>query len=1013
MQGKNGKVTGSVVVAGGGVGGIQASLDLANSGYRVYLVESSQAIGGQMPKLDKTFPTNDCSMCIISPKLVEVGGHPNIELITYSDITGIEGSPGNFRIMVNKKARSVDMEKCTGCGTCYQKCPTKVPSEFDEGLGIRKAIYVRFPQAVPNVPVIDRENCRFFTQGKCRVCEKVCPVKAIDFDQKDERITIEAGALIVAPGFEAFNPRLKGEYGYGRIKNVITSLEFERFLSASGPLAGEVARPSDMKHPEKIAWIQCVGSRDSSIGNDYCSSVCCMYATKEAIIAKEHDERIEPTIFYMDIRAFGKDFDSYYERAKDRYGVRYIRSMISGLYERPKSKNVIVRYINAEGKNTEEEFDMVVLSVGMVPSGDAVELCGRLGIELDKYRFCKTGTFSPLETSKEGVFVCGAFQSPKDIPETVAQASGAAAYAGGILSSARGDLVADTSYPDEREVSGGDARIGVFVCHCGINIASVVDVTTVAEYARSLPGVVYSENCMYACSQDMQQRIVDLIRENNLNRVVVASCSPKTHEPLFQATLRKAGLNKYLFEMANIRDQCSWVHSGEKENATVKAKDLVRMAVANAALLSPLKEISLDVNHRGLVIGGGHAGMVAALKLADQGFAVTLLEKEEELGGNLRDIFYTIRGDDVQKYLAELIEKVENNPLITVVRGAEIDDFQGYKGNFTTSVLIGPAMRSMKIEHGITIVATGGDESLPEEYLYGENDSVLTQKELEKRIMTDTDSIRALKEIVMIQCVGSRDEKRPYCSRICCSNAIKNALKIKEINPGARIYILNRDIRTYGTLEEYYKLAREKGVVFIKYDPENKPDVKDIEGALQVNIRDHILRENLNLNPDLLVLSAAIVPKENEELAGMLKINRNSDNFYLEAHMKLRPVDFATEGIYLTGLAHMPKLIEETIAQSAAAASRAATVLSQDKLQSEAVVAKVTPELCAVCLTCVRVCPFGVPFINEESTAEINPLLCQGCGTCVSECPGKAIELQHYRDVQILAKCGNVAAGVE
>ncbi len=1012
MAGNNGKVIGSVMVAGGGIGGIQASLDLANSGYKVYLVEASQAIGGQMPKLDKTFPTNDCSMCIISPKLVEVGGHPNIELITYAEILGIEGGPGNFKVKVNRKARSVDMEKCTGCGTCYQKCPTKIPSEFDEGVGLRKAIYVRFPQAVPNVPVIDRENCRFFTLGKCRVCEKVCPVKAINYDQKDEVVTIETGALIVAPGFEPFDPRLKGEYGYGRIKNVITSLEFERYLSASGPLGGEVARPSDKKHPEKIAWIQCVGSRDSSIGNDYCSSVCCMYATKEAIIAKEHDEHIKATIFYMDIRAFGKDFDSYYERARDQYDVRYIRSMISGLYERPKNKNVIVRYINAEGKNTEEEFDMVVLSVGMVPSKDAVELCGRLGIETDKYRFCKTGTFAPLQTSKEGIYVCGSFQSPKDIPETVAQASGAAAYAGGLLSSARGELVADIRYPDECDVSSEDVRIGVFVCHCGINIASVVDVSSVAEYAKSLPGVAYSENCMYACSQDMQQRIVDLIREHNLNRVVTASCSPKTHEPLFQATLRKAGLNKYLFEMANIRDQCSWVHSGEKENATVKAKDLVRMAVANAALLSPLSEISLDVNHRGLVIGGGHAGMIAALELADQGFAVTLLEKEKELGGNLRNIFYTIRGDDVQKYLKELIGRVEANPLITTVKGAEIDDFQGYKGNFTTSVLIGPAMRSMKIEHGITIVATGADESVPEEYLYGKNGRVLTQKELEKKIVTDADSIRSANEVVMIQCVGSRDEKRPYCSRICCSNAIKNALKIKELNPGARIYILNRDIRTYGTLEEYYKLAREKGIIFIKYDPESKPAVTENEGALQVIIRDHILRTDLSLNPDLLILSAAIVPKENEELAGMLKINRNSDNFYLEAHMKLRPVDFATEGIYLAGMAHMPKLIEETIAQSAAAASRAATVLSKDKLQSEAVVAKVTPELCAVCLTCVRVCPFGVPFINDEGTAEINPLLCQGCGTCVSECPGKAIELQHYRDVQIIAKCEKVVEAV-
>ena len=1008
MSNNNNKIIGSVLVAGGGIGGMQASLDLANAGIKVYLIEEEASIGGQMPKLDKTFPTNDCSMCIISPKLVEVGGHPNIELITNTEILDIKGAPGNFNITLNRKARSVDIEKCTGCGTCYQKCPSKVPSEFDEDIGIRKAIYVRFPQAVPNVPVIDREHCTFFIKGKCKICEKVFPVDAIIYDQEDEELIIEAGSVIISPGFDAFDPAVKGEFGYGRIKNVITSLEFERILSASGPYLGEIKRSSDGKHPQKIAWIQCVGSRDESCGNDYCSSVCCMYATKEAVIAREHDNNIEPTIFYMDIRAFGKGFDTYYERARDKHGVRFIRSMVSGLYERPGNDNVIVRYVDSAGDFTEEEFDMVVLSIGLVPSKKAVKLCERLEIDVDKYNFCSTSTFEPLKTSRDGIFVCGSFQSPKDIPETVAQASGAAAYAGGIVSSARGELIREIEYPVERDVTDEELRIGVFVCHCGVNIAGVVDVKAVSEYARSLPGVAYVEDCMYTCSQDTLQKIIGLVKEHNLNRVVTASCSPKTHEPLFQETLREAGLNKYYFEMANIRDQCSWVHQSEKEKATEKSKDLVRMAVANAALLSPLKEISLDVNHRGVVIGGGHAGLIAALNLANQGFEVTLLEKGSELGGNLRNIHYTIQGDDVQEYLHDLINRVESNSLVTVIRNAEIDNFEGYKGNFTTSILIGPAMRTMTIEHGITIVATGAEELKPDEYMYGENENVLTQMELEKKIIEDQNYIKRLKEFVMIQCVGSREEKRPYCSRICCSNAVKNALKLKELNPDAKIYVLYRDIRTYAMHELFYKKAREEGILFIKYETDKKPEISYENSSLKVSVYEPVIKLNIELNPDLLVLSSAVIPRENEQLAAMLKINRDSDKFYLEAHAKLRPVDFATEGIYLTGLAHLPKLIDETVSQSAAAAARAATVLSKDKLQAESIVAIVTPELCAVCLTCVRACPFGVPVINSESTAEINPLLCQGCGTCVSDCPGKAIELEHYRDVQILAKCNHI-----
>ncbi|MFC1670425.1 FAD-dependent oxidoreductase [Spirochaetota bacterium] len=680
---------------------------------------------------------------------------------------------------------------------------------------------------------------------ECMQCVKACLAEAIIHDDVERVRDISVGSVILSPGFDPFDPVIKGKFGYGRFPNVVTSMEFERILSASGPFKGNVVRPSDNEHPTKVAWIQCVGSRDTSCGNDYCSSVCCMYATKEAIIAREHDSRIEPTIFYMDIRAFGKDFDLYYERARDEHGVKYVRSMVSDLIESPESKNIIISYLDENGKFLNEEFHMVVLSIGIVPSESAKQLCRRLDVDIDKYGFCETGTFEPLETSKEGVYVCGAFQSPKDIPETVAQASGAAAFAGGILASSRGDLIEEVVYPPERDVLNEEPRIGVFVCNCGINIGGFLDVPDVKEYASTLPGVVFTDENLYTCSQDTQEKIRDAVIENNLNRVIVASCSPRTHESLFQSTIKEAGLNKYLFEMANIRDQCSWVHQNERDEATKKAMDLVRMAVGNATLLAPLQELTLDVNHKGLVIGGGHAGMIAALKLAEQGYEVTLLEKEGELGGNLRNIYYTLNGDDVQDYLKGLIANVESHPNITVIMNAIIDSHEGYKGNFQTSLLVGPTMRAIKIDHGIAIVATGAEESKPAEYLYGEDDRVLTQKEFENKIENDEESVKGAGDIVMIQCVGSRDDTRPYCSRICCSVAIKNALKMKDLNPDARIYVLYRDIRTYGLMEEYYTRAREKGIVFIRYDLEKKPEVTKEGNRLSLKVFDPVIGFNI------------------------------------------------------------------------------------------------------------------------------------------------------------------------
>lgn len=1462
--------SGAVLVVGGGIGGMQASLDLTESGFKVYLLEKDVSIGGTMSQLDKTFPTNDCSMCIMSPKLVEVARNPNIEMITHADLLSLEGEPGNFTAAIARHTKRVDPEKCTGCGLCTQNCPLEVLSEYNEGETGRSAIYINYPQAVPSTYVIDKEDppcaiacpihldvreyvgliaegryeeslaiirnklpfpsvcgricshpCEtmclrgrkvdepiaiaslkrfvadyeeksgkpipvpavhekreekiavigagpagltcandlalkgyhvhifeklpvpggmlsvgipdyrlprrvldkeidaikalgvdvstgvafgkdktfedlkkegfkavFFAVGAhknqalnipgedldgvmpgvdflrdinlgnletlsghvivigggnvaidaarsalrvgaesveicyrrsrkempaneeeieealqegitirylvspveivgkdgrvsgvrmirmrlsdpdetgrrrpipvkgsefvlkadsvipaigqridvqlleslgfdltrrgtpkvdtitlqtnlpdvfaggdlvtgpamaidamaagkraavsidryikgqdlkagreldevffpvedvregiekeprvpmpevdiskrtktfeevqlgfteemavreakrclscrrclgCGICADVCEANAIDYTLPPVVERVNVGAVILSPGFDEYDPIHKGEYGYGRYQNVVSSIEFERMLSATGPFSSTVMRPSDGDIPQKIAFIQCVGSRDTD--HPYCSSVCCMYATKEAIIAKEHLEGIETTIFYMDIRAFGKGFDAYYERAQSQFGVKYVRSMISRVSEIPETGDLVLTYLSEDGALKNEVFQMVVLSVGLQPSREGVKLSNRISVDLNGYGFCDTHPFTPVSTSRPGVFVCGAFQGPKDIPETVSQASSAVAYAAGILEEARGTELVHEELPEELNVEGQEPRIGVFVCHCGVNIGSVVDVPSVRDYAKTLDGVVYAEDNLFTCSQDTQDRIKERIKEHNLNRVVVASCSPRTHEPLFQATIRQAGLNKYLFEMANIRDQCSWVHMHTKSEATEKSKDLVRMAVASARELVPLHEKTLPIIKKGLVIGGGVAGMTAALKLSDQGYEVFLVEKEPELGGNLRNVYFTIEGKDVQAFLSKMIEEVTQNEKIHVITNALIVDFSGTQGNFSTGIMVAPGMYYRKLEHGVVIVATGGEELKPNEYLYGENDHVMTQLEFERQLVKEPQFSLSQNIVVMIQCVGSRNEERPYCSRVCCSTAVKNALRLKDKNPDAQIIVLYRDIRTYGLMEPYYREARRRGVIFVRYNPEEKPEVSVTDGRLTVQFFEHVIKRKITIFPDTLVLSSATIPRENEELALMLKVPRMADGFFLEAHMKLRPVDFATDGIYVCGLAHSPKNISESIAQAAAAAARAGTVLAKDYISVGGVVAVVDEEKCAACLTCVRVCPYSVPVINERGKAEIDPVKCHGCGVCAGECPGKAIELQYFRDVQVIAKC--------
>jgi heterodisulfide reductase subunit A len=1193
------RTTGAVMVVGGGISGMQSALDLANSGFKVYLVERAPAIGGKMAQLDKTFPTNDCSMCIVSPKLVEVGRHRNIELLTHSEVVKLDGEAGNFTATIASHARyvdidkctgcglcelacpvtsiswfpeqpeagekkqklkaknkaiirgpglpeptsnaawtftvdkekcskcgachraclhdavswqkkeiaSIDQEKCTGCGACFVACPEKFSAvtisdaaeldkslgaalvarseeivkargkldqgergdcircglcammctkvmgigalkmvaegievgrdicqvcgacasvcpvnflevaqltdktvrplldEFNEGLNTRKPVNIFYPQAVPRVPVIDENSCVKLNTDECGTCQSVCGVGAIDYTHIGGEKQIEIGSVIFSPGIEVFEPSIRGEFGYGIYKNVVTSIEFERLLSASGPTSGTVSRPGDGAHPKKIAWIQCVGSRDASCNREYCSSVCCMYATKEAYIAREHDSAIEPTIFYIDMRSFGKNFDTYISRAEE-HNIRYVRAMVSRVYEDPQTGDLELRYIDEQGKRCSEVFEMVVLSVGIQVPEQAKKLAGVLDIDLDAYGFAVTDGFRPLAASRPGVFVSGAFNGPKDIPETVSEASGAAQAASVGLATARNTLLREEVLPSQKiEEPDEELRVGVFVCHCGSNIASVVDVAAVTEYARSLPNVVFADHPLYTCSQDSVETIKELIREHDLNRVVVSACSPSTHEPLFMSTLQQAGINKYYFDMANIRDQCSWVHPLEPAKATEKAKRLMRMAVANVSQAEPLTELEFDVESTLLIIGGGVAGMTAAVEAAGQGFGVYLVEQQAELGGQVNNLKRSWDGQDFAPFLDDLKNQVTQNEQIRVLTNSAVVDQGGFVGSFESEVMT-PTGGSRKIKHGAILIATGAEEYRPELYGLGERDDVLSQTDFEARLVDNPEQAAALDSVVMLQCAGSRcSDYLNYCSRICCNQAVKNSLKLKEINPEARIDVLYRDMRCYGLSELDYLRARRAGVNFIRFDPDKSaPAIDTVAQTISISVEDPSIGRTVQLNPDLLVLSTGIVPRDTEELATMLRVPRNDNGFFIEAHAKLRPVDLASEGVFMAGTAHGPKNVTETIAQAQAAVARAATILASNKLKLSGVYSTVIAENCAVCLTCVRACPYGIPVINEEHTAYINPALCQGCGICVAECPAKTITLGRYMDENINAK---------
>jgi len=1031
----------AAMVVGGGIGGMRAALDLAEAGLKVYLIEQTPCLGGRVAQLGYMFPQHDCVLCrgtsdhgygctrpSISPAYIQNNQHPNIEILTNTHVMDVQGQAGDFTVSLRQEPRYVIPERCINCGYCTQVCPIELPDSYQQGMATRKAAYKVSARAAPDAYVIDRgPYC-----DDCNKCVEICPTQAIDLELPPRLMTAEVGAIILALGFQVYDPTEMGELGFGRYPNVLHAMTYERLASRSGPTEGVIIRPSDSKPPHSIAWLQCIGSRDQQ--NTYCSSICCMYGTKEAILAKQRlGKDVDCHIFIMDERAFNKEYSTYFNNARQEHGIQYIRSRISTIHEDPTNHNLVLQYADPDGNLHEDQFEMVVLATGLQPPESAHQLARMLDIQLSEYGFCKTDKFTPLQTTRPGVFVCGAFSSPKEIVETIIDASGAAAEVMRLLNDRLNTypytrempFLSAEVLPPERDISNESPRVGVFICTCGGTITGedehghgMIDAHNLTKHVEQWEGVVISKVMETACFPDSIAAIQEEILTSNINRVVIAACSNRTHDPLFQRAARRAGLNPYLVELVNLREQCSRVHQWQRDLANRKALELIRVAVGRVIAARPVYKQIHKCRPDALVIGGGVSGMTSALAIADSGYDVHLVERTEMLGGNLLKLHYVAEGYNPQLLLRDLVNRVRAHKGISVYTRSEVTRHTGHVGSFKAEILTqlpGSESEKTSIEHGVTIVATGGQEARKHPWL--SFPKVITQQELEEMIIHHPEKITSLKNVVMIQCVRP-EGVMDYCSRVCCTNTMKNAIRIKLFNPQCNVTVLYRNIVTYGFREEYYNEARQQGVIFIRFTDEEPPQViyNDNYDRLEVKVRDLTLNRRLTIQADLIPLSTSIIPADGAlELAEMLRVPLSSEGFFEEAQLKLRPMDFMREGIFLAGMAHYPKFLEESSSHALAAAARALAILSsQEEFYLGGVVAQVDPDKCVGCLTCTRTCPFSIPQVIEEEgrlgvgelggAAFIDPAQCQGCGTCTAECPANAIQLINYTDEQIMLK---------
>lgn len=983
-----------VLIIGAGIAGIRASLDVADAGGQVILVERSPSIGGKMAALDKNFPTLDCSICIEGPVMGEVIQHDNIEVLTLAELTNLSGSAGDFTAEIYQAPRFVG-DECTRCDDCVTACPEYTENEFDEGIGSRTAIFTPFEQAEPGAYMIDMDSCLNDPPNNmpCDRCVRACMPDCIDFEMTPTEYNVSVASVVVTTGFELLNPEVVDEYGYGAHPDILTSLEYERLLDAAGPTSGEIVKPSDGTHPENVLFVYCVGSRDQR-HCEYCSRVCCMYSNKQAIQTVDHGiENV--TALYMDMRAYGKGFDAFFDRAKSEVGVTYKRGRPATVD--PNGDVPVVRYENTDsGVVTEESYDLVILAPAIIPSDGLPDLAKRLGIELDKDGFIQAteASGSMVETTRPGVYAAGCATGPKDIPDSVSEAAGAASRALEHLKEPQWPSPIDVEPIDP----SGEERIGVIVCHCGTNIADTIDVKEVAEWAAELPNVEYTDDLLFACAGSTQENITEIVKSNDLNRVVIASCSPKTHGPTFQQVVANAGLNEYLLEMANLRNHNSWVHD-DRVAATEKAKDMVKMAVEKAAFLTPLEEIEQPVKQRAVVVGGGIAGMSAAISLANQGHDTHLIEQDAVLGGQLRQLDKLYPGGrDAQSLLNDRRTQLAEGA-VNVHTDTTIESISGFVGNFAVNLDDGQT-----VDAGSIVLATGASLYEPTELGYREVPEIITNRQLESRMGNGgVDAER----VTFIGCVGSRDGNRG-CSRYCCSSMIGQANRLSDAD--VTVDIITKDVRTFSrAAEEEYRTAQSNGVRFFRYAEDETPDSAfdyDSETG-ELSFFERTLCSEVVMDTDLIVLASGLQANGAEledDVASQVAVSRDEEGFLLERHPKLGPVEASVAGVFMAGTAQAPKDVRDSVDQALGAAAKAGALLAKDTISQEPLAAQIDPEICTGCTRCTQVCPYNAIEGELQEPHAVIDAACMGCGTCASACPVDAITMPGFTDEQILAQ---------